>query len=76
MQGEGPGLASQLQPGLLRSAVPFGVIATVAAGDQILPGRASPARTGQNVVQGQLGTWKNPPAKLAGVAVAQQNILA
>jgi hypothetical protein len=52
------------------------VVALVAAGDEIFPRRTAAARTGQNVVESQLRSGKLVAAELAGIAVAQKNVLA
>src|SRR5579863_5331789 len=73
---ERAGASGKFYTGFLRSAVPFPVVALIAAGHQILPGRPSPARTRDDVVKSQFGGRKHAPAKLAGVAVSKQDILA
>src|SRR5882672_2702881 len=75
MQCEGARAPRQSNPGFFRSAVSLAVVALVAASDQILPGRPSAARSRDDVIQGQLRGRKRAAAELAGVTVAQQDVL-
>lgn len=76
VEREGPGASLELEPGFFGSAVAFAIVARIAAGNEILPRRAAAARTGQHVVESKLRRRKCTAAELAGVAVAQQDILA
>src|SRR5271163_431407 len=75
VQRKRPRPSRQLQTRLFWRAVALTVVAAVTAGHQILPRRASATRPGNHVVQRQLGTWEDAPAELAGIAIAQQNVL-
>src|SRR5258708_29761166 len=76
VQGKGTGPPGEFKAGFLRSAVALAVVAAIAAGHQIFPGRPPTTRTRHNVVQRQFRAGEYPPTKLAGIAVAKQNILA
>ena len=76
VQRKWAGPALELQSGFFRGAVTLGVVTLVTASDQILPRGAPATRAGNYVVQRQLRRWKCVPAELAGVVVAQQDILA
>src|SRR4029077_2027365 len=75
VQGKGPRPTVQFQPGLLGGAVALAVITPVATSDEIFPGRAAPPRARYDMVQGQLRTGEYSAAKLACIAVAQQNVI-
>src|SRR5258707_5529684 len=75
MQGKRPGPASQFQPRLLRGTVSLAVVAAIAAGHQVLPGRTAATGTRNDMIQREFRAGKNPTAKLAGVPIAQQDIL-
>src|SRR5436305_9889576 len=70
VQAEGARLARQFHPGFLGCPAAFTVVAWMATGDQIFPSRFSGARSGNDVVQRQLGRSDGAVAVLAGVAVA------
>src|SRR5208337_5114924 len=76
VQSERPRTPRELQPRFFWGAVTLVIVAAIAAGHQIFPGGAATARTRKNMVQSQLRTRKDLAAKLAGIAVAQKNILA
>jgi len=74
MQREGARAPRQSNPGFFRSAVPLAVVALVAAGDQILQDDRPPRDRGRRD-PGQLRGGKRAAAELAGVTVAQQDVL-
>src|SRR5256885_5157320 len=68
--------AQQMHPRLFRCAIALAMIAALAAGHQIVPGRLSAARTWRDVVQGQLRRRELLAAILARGMIAQQDVLA
>jgi len=76
VQIEGSGLAQGLHIDLVREMIAFGAIASVAAGHQVLPGGGASSRARDDVIERKLGGAQRGTAILAGVPVAQQNILA
>ena len=76
MQVEGARLAHQLHAGFERKLVALATIAEMAAGDKVLPCGRTSARARDYVVKRQLPGRQDSRAILAGVAVAQQNVLA
>ena len=62
--------------GLFRSSGPLPVVAAMAAGDQVFPGRFAGARPRDHMIQSQLAGRQCAMAVLAGVSVAHQNVLA
>jgi len=60
----------------VRQEISLPAIAGVAAGNQVFPGGRTAARAGDDVVQRQLAGGEDLSAVLAGVAVAQQYVLA
>src|ERR1035438_8967468 len=76
MQAERPRLPQQLHAGLFRSPAALVIVAGVATGHQVLPGRLAGARPRNHMIQGQLAGRHRAVAVLAGITVAHQNILA
>lgn len=64
-----------MHPGLFRSPIALAMIATFAAGNQIIPRGLPSARAWQHMIEGQLRGRVLSSAILAGGMVAQQNIL-
>src|SRR3954469_20225072 len=60
----------------MRELVPLAAVAIMAAGYEVLPGREAAARTWDHVVERELARRHHFAAILAGVAVAQQDVLA
>src|SRR5438045_8368700 len=75
MQTEGARLAHEPHINLAQQVIALAVIAGMAARDQVFPCRHSPPGAWNHVVQRELGGGQHYSAILAGVAVAQQNIL-
>jgi hypothetical protein len=75
MEIEGARLAHELHACLGGRLVSFAAIARMAAGDEILPRRRAAARTGYHVIERKFPGRQNFRAVLAGIAVAQKNIL-
>jgi len=61
--------------GLFRSPVTLAMIATFAAGNQIIPRGLSSARAWQHMIESQFRGWVLSSAVLAGGMVAKQNVL-
>src|SRR5580704_1058893 len=76
MQREWPRTPCELQPRFFRSAVALAIVALIAAGNEIFPGRMSAARTRHYVIKRQLRRRKRTRAELARIPVTQQNVLA
>src|SRR6266850_2264333 len=76
MEIERTRLAQQLHVGLMSQLVPFATVAVVAACNEVLPSGESAARTGHYVVERELAGRHHLAAVLAGVAIAQQDVLA
>jgi len=76
VQVESAGLARELHVGLIGQHVSLPAIAVVAAGDEVLPRRCSAARAWDDVVERKFPSCENLAAILAGVAIAQQDVLA
>ncbi|HET6975373.1 MAG TPA: hypothetical protein VFI24_03560 [Pyrinomonadaceae bacterium] len=64
-----------MHTGFFRSPVPFSVVATLAAGNQIIPRGLPSARAWLHMIQRQFRGRVLSAAVLAGRMVAQQNIL-
>src|SRR5258708_2688802 len=75
VQRKRPRSARQLQAGFFRCPVALAVIAPVAAGHQVLPGRSPASRARHHVVQRQFRARKYAHAKLTSIAVPQQYVL-
>ena len=71
----GPRLARKFQSGLFGGAVALAVVAAVAAGDEVVPRALPAARARHHVVERQLRRRQAVAAELAGIAVAQQDVL-
>jgi len=72
---EGAGFAHWLHVGFVRKLVAFAAVARMAAGDQVLPGGEAAAGAGNYMVQRKFAGGERGAAILAGVAIAQQNVL-
>src|SRR5687768_4749342 len=68
--------AQQMHPGFFRSAIALAMIASLAAGHQVIPGRISTARSRQHMVQGELRRRKLFATILAARMITQQNVFA
>src|SRR4029077_8636139 len=66
----------QLHARLSRELVPLAPVARMAAGNQIFPRRRTSTRSWNHVVKRQLARRQHSPAVLAGIAIAQQDLLA
>jgi len=75
VQVEGAGLAHQLHRGLAGQLIAFATIACVAARDKVLPGGGTPARTGNHVIEREFSRGEHLSTVLAGIAIAQENVL-
>ncbi len=73
---EGAGFAHELHAGFQGELVAFAAVAGVAAGYEIFPGGRASAGAGDDVIEGQFAGRQHGGAVLAGVAIAQQNVLA
>jgi hypothetical protein len=67
---ERPGAPSEFYARFFGSAIAFSVVALIATGHQVFPGRSAAARARHDVVEGQFGSRENAPAKLARVSIA------
>ena len=76
MQTERPGWPRQLHAGLIRRAVPFPVVARMAAGDQIFPRGFTCTGAGDDMVERHFARRQSAVTVLAGVAIAHQNVFA
>src|SRR5882724_2138054 len=76
MQTERARHASQAHVRFLRSPIALAVVAPDAAGDEVLPRTLALARARHYMVERQLARRQGLVAVLAGVTVAQQNVLA
>jgi len=56
--------------------IALAAVAAMAAGHQVFPGRKAAARARLHMVQRELTGVEDDAAVLAGIAVAQQNVLA
>src|SRR5256885_7716376 len=74
VQGERPRTPRQLKSSFFRSAIAFAVVALIAAGHQVLPGRPPASRARHYMVQGQLRAGEHSTAELTRVAVSQQYV--
>ncbi len=68
-------LSHQLHPGFRGRLVAFAAVARMAAGDEVLPCREAPAGSRDDVVERELARSQDRAAVLAGIAIAQQDIL-
>ena len=75
MEIEGARFAHQLHSRFRRRLVALVAIAEMAAGDEIFPRGCASARARDHVVQRQFARRKNSQAILAGIAVANKNVL-
>ena len=66
------GLPHQLHASFERQLISLPTIARVAAGDEVLPCRSTPARTRHNVVEREVARGESLSAILAGIAITQQ----
>jgi len=66
--------ALKFESGFFRRAITFSIIATVAACYEIFPGRTATPRAGHHMVERELRSRQRVTAKLAGIAIAQQNV--
>src|SRR5579875_746390 len=73
---ERPRLAAQFQARFFRQAVALAAVAGMAAGDKVVPVGVSASRPRNDVVKSQFRSGKDLVAELAGIAVADQDILA
>jgi hypothetical protein len=76
MQSEGARRTEQFEPGFFRQSIPFEIVTGVAASDKIVPIRAPATRARDDVVEGQFMGRKYASAKLASVAITQEQVLA
>src|ERR1700753_3362412 len=77
MKGERPWLAQQPDiPYLAEQMIALSAIAGMAAGDKILPGGESAARTRDHMIEGEFSRRQNNPAVLAAITVTEQDVLA
>ena len=77
MEREGARLAQQDHVvDLIEQAIAFVAAALMAAGDEVFPRGVAAARTRNHVIESQLAGGIGFAAVLAGVAVAEQNVLA
>ena len=72
---EGAGFARGLHVGFVGKLVAFAAVAGMAAGDEVLPGGEAAAGAGNYMVQRKFAGGQCGAAILAGVAIAQQNVL-
>src|ERR687890_2559374 len=75
VQREGARPADEVHPRLLGRPAPLLVVAALAARDQIIPRRLSPARAREEVVEGEFRRRELPAAILAGRVGAQGGVL-
>ena len=71
---EGSRFPRGLHVGFVRKLIAFAAVAGMAAGDEIFPGRESPARARNHMIERKFTRGKRGAAILAGVAVAQQDV--
>src|SRR5208283_1297993 len=76
VQGKGSRLARKFKSSFFRRPITFVVVAAVAAGHQIFPGRSPTPGARHHVIQRQFAARENAPTKLTGIPVAQQYVLA
>src|ERR1035437_10735153 len=76
MQVESARLTHQFHAGFVRQQIALPAVAGVAASNEIFPRRSSAPRARDDVIQRQLASGQDLAAVLAGIAVAQQNVLA
>ena len=76
VQVEGTGLAHQFHAGFDGKLISLLAVAEMAASDQILPCGGSAAGAGDNVIERQLTRRQHFSTILAGIAIAQQDVLA
>lgn len=75
MEGEGTRQLGKFHASLVRSTVPFFVVARVTAGSEVFPGGAAATGTRDNVIEGKVRRAARGAAILAGVAVTHQDVL-
>ena len=73
---EGARFAGRAHVGFVRELIAFAAVAGMAAGYEIFPGGESAAGAWNYVVEREFAGGQRGAAILAGVAVAQQNVLA
>src|ERR1035437_3403519 len=76
MQIESARLPHEFHAGFVRQQIALPAIAGMAASNEVFPRRSPTPRTRDDVIQCQLASRQDLAAVLAGVAVAQQNVLA
>ena len=75
VEGERPRVAHEDHVvDFVEHAVAFAAIASMAAGDEILPGRVSAPGAGNHVVESELAGGQNNFAVLAGIAIAEKDV--
>jgi len=72
----GLGPLHQSQTRFLGGAIALAVVAGPATRNQVVPGGIAAATPGNDVVKRQVQRWKDVPAVLAGVVIAQQDVFA
>ena len=76
VQGKRLRAVLELHPSFLGQAIPFAVVASAAAGDEVLPGALAATGTRHDVVKGEVHRRISAPAILTRMAVADENVLA
>src|SRR6202167_6376493 len=66
--------ALKFESGFFRRAISFAIIAAVAACDESFRGRTATPRAGHHMVEREFRSGQRVTAKLASIAIAQQNV--